>query len=87
MKTLYYLEFADSIDYNNNPVPAKKMRWTTPDMYKIAYEDPDLVTQERYRYQESLRKHVVRIRQAGFFKNIMIRISDRNCGRWIVVGS
>ncbi len=85
MKPLYYLEFAQSVDSNNNPIPAKKMYWVTPDSVKIAYEDLDVVNQERYRYQESLHKHVVRVRPTGIFKNIVIRLSDRNGGRWIVV--
>ena len=87
MKALYYLEFAVSVDHDNNIIPAKKMRWVTPDNVKIAYEDPFLATQERYSHQESLHKHVVRIRQAGFFKNIVIRLSDRSGGEWIVVKS
>jgi len=85
MKTLYYLEFAVSVDSDNNPIPAKKMNWVTPNSVKVAYEDPDVAAQERYRYQESLNKHVVRVRSMGVLKNITVRLSDRNGGRWIVV--
>lgn len=85
MKTLYYLEFAQSVDDNNKIIPAKKLHWYTPIYKKVAYEDPETCLHERYDIQENLKRWVVRVAKAKFFKNIHIRISDHFCRSWTIV--
>lgn len=73
MKTLYYIEIARSIDDNGKIIPAKKMKWYTPWVHKTAYEDIDTIEEYRYDLQGNLPQRVVRIRKAGWFKNLYIR--------------
>ena len=68
MKSLYYIEIARSIDDNGKIIPAKKMKWYTPWVQKIAYEDIDTVEKYRYDLQENSPQRVVRIRKAGCLK-------------------
>jgi hypothetical protein len=75
MKTLYYHEFAKSIDDNGNPIPAKKLKWKVPKWSRIAFEDPEYCLKVRLENQENLKYHIIRVVQAGRLKSIGIRLN------------
>jgi hypothetical protein len=76
MKPLYYLEFAQSVDNNDNLIPATSFKWFTPNHIMIAYEDRDLCDHERFAHQGKLTKYVVRVKKASWFKNLKIRLNN-----------
>ena len=80
MKPLYYLEFAKSVNDDNQPIPAKELKWFTPDSYKIAYTDPQFCEVNRLEIQPNLNNHIVRVAKAGLFKHISILLNE---GAWL----
>ena len=76
MKPLYYLEFAQSVDNDDNLIPAADFKWFIPKHIMIAYEDRDLCDQERIAHQGKLTKYVVRVKKANKFMNIKIRLNN-----------
>ena len=85
MKSLYYLETARSIDENNNPIPAKKMKWAP--LNRVAYENPNRCFKDRIYLQQMLNKIAVRTNVMGWFKNISIRLHNYlnpNTHNWII---
>ena len=86
MKPLYYLEFARSIDSNNNIIDAKKLNWYTPNQYKIMFEDSDFCKRSRIAAQLKLNNHVVRVKKANFFKGLWVRfISEFYDCPWMII--
>lgn len=71
MKHLYYLEFARSVDSNNNPIPAKQLSWKTHSI--TAWEDRELCNYERICIQSNLQNHIIRVTKASLLKNVLIR--------------
>lgn len=84
MKKLYYLEFAEIVDKNNNPVAVKKLKWFTPASKMVAFEDPDKCMVERFMLQRDLVHYLVAIRPAGFFKGLKIRFSAGLHNDWVI---
>lgn len=71
MKTLYYLEVAKSVDDNGNLIPARKMKYET--LSTVAYEEENEAQLERFAMQGNLHRFVVRVKKAGWMKNLMIQ--------------
>lgn len=84
MKALYYLEFAKSVNEDNQPIPAKKLKWEVR-LPKVAWEDPELCLRERLEVQQDLKHHIIRVVQAGWFKTILIRVSTWFSDDWVVI--
>lgn len=85
MKNLYYLEFAKSVNDNNEIIPAKNLMWKTPNILKYAYVDAEVCSQVRYSIQEKLDNIVVRIHMASFIKGLIIRISSAFNMDWMII--
>ena len=84
MKHLYYLETAQSVDENLNPIPAKSLIWTTR-YPKIAWEDAEMCDRERIGIQKILSHHIIRVVRANWFENLFIRMMQRFSGDWVIV--
>ena len=84
MKPLYYLEIARSMNFDNTPIPATSLKWKTRKP-KIAWEDAELCDRDRIDDQKHMIFHIIRVRQAGWLKNIWIRFVAWMCDDWIVI--
>ena len=84
MKPLYYLEITKSIDENNQPIPAKSLKWKIR-IPKLAWESREMCNNERMDVQELCKYHIIRVSRANLFKNIIIRISNWIGDGWYIV--
>lgn len=85
MKALYYLESAQSININGQPIPAKELKWKLIFGHHVAYEDRNCCDIERMDIQKSLNHFVVRVKKAGLIENIRIRLNAKLVGDWVLV--